>query len=30
MELWYLGRQQLVEDCRRRFVITQVTVVDGP
>ena len=30
MELWYAGRQQLVEECRRRFVITDVTVVDGP
>ena len=29
-EDWYPGRQQLIEECRRRFVITEVTVVDGP
>jgi len=29
-EAWYPGRQQLIEDCRGRFVVTAVTVVDGP
>jgi hypothetical protein len=29
-EAWYPGRQMLIDDCRGRFVVTAVTVADGP
>lgn len=29
-EWWYTGRQSIIDDCRKQFVVTELELVDGP